>query len=139
MRLAVSERWLLNTVTILDRFHCITYKYKGGMNMCIQSTCVVQVLLMYGDVFHTVMICSLPLLPALYLQARGCFMCSFLTAVNPFLSSPNDGVVELKRSMLPFGNHVSNTRGECHVRIFFCPSQTRNRQRNAEMDNAAAR
>ena len=56
-----------------------------------------------------------------------------------FLSSPNDGVTELKRAMLPFGNHVSDSREECHTNGFSWPSQTINKQRNEEMDRLAAR
>ena len=67
------------------------------------------------------------------------FLCDFLT--RQYLSSPNDGVVEKERARLPFGNHVSDTPGECHLNlpICWCPSQTDNKQRNREMDREAAR
>ena len=56
-----------------------------------------------------------------------------------FLSSPNDGVTELKRAGLPSANHVSDSHEECHTRSFNWPSQTINKQRNEEMDRLAAR
>ena len=41
--------------------------------------------------------------------------------------------------MLASGNHVSHSSGECHTDDFNWPSQTVNRQRNAEMNREAAR
>ena len=72
----------------------------------------------------------------IFLQVRS-FPC-LPTALS--LDSPNDGVVELQRAKLPFGNHVSNGRGECHVGVpLCCSSQTHNKERNEEMDRQAAR
>ena len=75
-------------------------------------------------------------------QTPGVSCYRFLT--GRYLSSPNDGVVEKERARLPFGNHVSDTPGECHFDLSFlpfcwCPSQTANKQRNQEMDREAAR
>ena len=63
-----------------------------------------------------------------------CLFGTFLT-----LSGPNDGVVELERSHLTFGTHVQHSTGECHTDDMHWPSQTRNRNRNSEMNQLAAR
>jgi hypothetical protein len=63
--------------------------------------------------------------------------CEFLA--NLFLSSPNDGVVEVSRGQLPGGNKQGDVPGWCHTTGMSQPAQYFDTARNSEMSTEAAR
>lgn len=68
------------------------------------------------------------------LLQRYCWLVSQLV-----LSPDNDGIVEVNRALLPGGNLVQNTEGECHTLDMQYPIQLDNIERNKEVNANAAR
>lgn len=58
---------------------------------------------------------------------------------NLILSWPNDGLVEKSKTDLPFGQPAGHSEGECHTSGMHWPPQTKNAQRNEEINRLAAR
>lgn len=58
---------------------------------------------------------------------------------NLVLSWPNDGVVENKKTDVPYGNDAGNSQGECHTMSMNWPPQYSNSERNAIMNSSGAR
>ncbi|MCC6128468.1 MAG: conditioned medium factor [Acidobacteria bacterium] len=60
-------------------------------------------------------------------------------ATEPFLSDPEDGVVEKAKGQLPGANNRGHKEGWCHTSSMRDPAQTSDSSRNAEMNANAAR
>jgi len=60
-------------------------------------------------------------------------------ATNLVLKWPNDGVAEFELSQLPGGQNMGNTEGWCHSVGMKYDPQCENRDRNKQMNAAAAR
>jgi hypothetical protein len=59
--------------------------------------------------------------------------------VSVVLSTPNDGVAEIDKTLLPFGNLVTHEEGWCHTVSMMYPPQCKDSTRNKEINAAAAR
>ena len=62
-----------------------------------------------------------------------------LPGASAVLSQPNDGVAELDKTPLPYGNPVQHYIGECHTVLMHWPPQCKDHTRNQEINAAAAR
>lgn len=60
-------------------------------------------------------------------------------ATDPFLSDPEDGVVERSYAQLPSANNLGHKTGWCHTSGMRDPSQTGDSSRNSNMNANAAR
>lgn len=72
-------------------------------------------------------------------QYKPGFLSNCVTASSLVMYTPNDGTAEKKYSILEHATHVNHKEGWCHVSDMKYPPQCEDKERNAEMDAAAAR
>ena len=69
----------------------------------------------------------------------GLFGSYCIWGAGALLGHPNDGLVSISKTDLPYGNPLPHTVGECHSIDMHYPPQCKNKERNAEINSNAAR